>query len=70
MKVKKLFKIFPRTERIRIIETSSLHELYSGYMGNLSADFLKLPIDCARSTVCLEENRPMLNIYVRKAEEE
>lgn len=40
MKVKKLFKIFPRVERTRIIDTNSLKELYSGDMGHLPIEFL------------------------------
>lgn len=66
MKVKKLFKIFPRVERTRIIDTNSLKELYSGDMGHLPVEFFELSIDCARSTIDLKTNKPMLNIYIRK----
>lgn len=44
MKVKKLFKIFPRVERTRIIDTNSLKELYSGNMGHLPNEFLSFPL--------------------------
>lgn len=70
MKIKKLFKIFPSTERVRIVNNISFKQLYSGNMGHLPSEFLELPIDCARSTIDLKTNQPMLNIYVSKVEEE
>lgn len=69
MKIKKLFKIFPSAERIRIVDNITFKELYSGDMGHLSGGLLEFPIDCARSAINLKENKPMLNVYVRKAEE-
>lgn len=69
MKIKKLFKIFPSTERIRIVDKISFEQLYSGYIIYLPSEFLELSIDCARSAIDLKENKPMLNIYIRKAEQ-
>lgn len=69
MKIKKLFKIFSSVERIRIVDSITFKELYSGDMGHLSGGLLEFPIDCARSAIDLKENKPMLNVYVRKAEE-
>ena len=66
MKIKKLF---PSAERIRIVDNITFKELYSGDMGHLSGGFLEFSIDCARSAIDLKENKPMLNVYVRKAEE-
>ncbi|CRH59622.1 Uncharacterised protein [Chlamydia trachomatis] len=69
MKIKKLFKIFPSVEKIRIIDNITFKELYSGDMGHLSGELLEFPIDCVRSAIDLKENKPMLYVYVRKAEE-
>lgn len=69
MKIKKLFKIFPSVEKIRIVDNITFKELYSGDMGHLSGELLEFPIDCVRSAIDLKENKPMLYVYVRKAEE-
>lgn len=69
MKIKKLFKIFPSVERIRIVDNITFKELYSGDMGHLSGELLEFPIDCVRSAIDLKENKPMLYVYVRKVEE-
>lgn len=69
MKIKKLFKIFPSVEKIRIIDNITFKELYSGDMSHLSGELLEFPIDCVRSAIDLKENKPMLYVYVRKAEE-
>lgn len=68
MKIKKLFKIFPSTGRIRVVDNITFKELYSGDMGYLPIEFFELSIDCARNTIDLETKKPTLNIYVRKAE--
>lgn len=67
MKIKKLFKIFPSTGRIRIVDNITFKELYSGDIGFCPIEFFELPIDHARSAIDLKTNKPMLNIYVRKA---
>ena len=69
MKIKKLFKIFPSVERIRIVDNITFKELYSGDMGHLSGELLEFPIDCVRSAIDLKENKPMLYVYIRKVEE-
>ena len=69
MKIKKLFKIFPSAERIRIVDNITFKELYSGDMGHLSGGLLEFSIDCARSAIDLKENKPILYVYVRKAKE-
>lgn len=55
MKIKKLFKIFPSAERIRIVDNITFKELYSGDMGHLSGGFLEFSIDCAsiQKLMCL-----------------
>lgn len=69
MKIKKLFKIFPSVERIRIVDNITFKELYSGDMGHLSGELLEFPIDCVRSAIDLKENKPILYVYIRKEEE-
>lgn len=39
MKIKKLFKIFPSTGRIRIVDNITFKELYSGDLGFLPIEF-------------------------------
>ena len=69
MKIKKLFKIFSSVERIRIVDSITFKELYSGDMGHLSGGFLEFSIDCAISAIDLKENKPILYVYIRKAKE-
>ena len=69
MKIKKLFKIFPSAERIRIVDNITFKELYSGDMDHLSGGLLEFSIDCAISAIDLKENKPILYVYVRKAKE-
>lgn len=69
MKIKKLFKIFPSAERIRIVDNITFKELYSGDMGHLPGGLLEFSIGCVRSAIDLKENKPMLYVYIRKAEE-
>lgn len=69
MKIKKLFKIFPSAERIRIVDNITFKELYSGDMGHLSGGLLEFSIDCAISAIDLKENKPILYVYIRKEEE-
>lgn len=68
MKIKKLFKIFSSVERIRIVDSITFKELYFGDMGHLSDGLLEFSIDCARNAIDLKENKPILIVYVRKAE--
>lgn len=70
MKVKKLFKIFPSAEKIKIIDIIDLDEIYFGNMSYLPSELLELPIESARSTIDLKTNRPMLNIYVMRVTDE
>ena len=69
MKIKKLFKIFPSVEKIRIVDNITFKELYSGDMGHLPGGLLEFSIDCVRSAIDLKENKPMLYVYIRKAKE-
>lgn len=69
MKIKKLFKIFSSVERIMIVDNITFKELYSGDMGHLSGGLLEFSIDCVRNVIDLKENKPILIVYVRKAEE-
>lgn len=69
MKIKKLFKIFPSAERIRIVDNITFKELYSGDMGHLSGGLLEFSIDRAISAIDLKENKPILYVYIRKEKE-
>lgn len=69
MKIKKLFKIFSSVERIKIVDNITFKELYFGDMGHLPGGLLEFSIDCARSAIDWRENKPILYVYIRKAEE-